>query len=201
MTNRSLPSTKCIIPPLPNTLILPPATPWAAMALEAPMTGEDCANDPSHLLPGYKAVTLYSFLSLFPPSCGCKSTDMCSLRHFALRLNGHLRAALGSDSEESGQIANMPDFKPAALLQTCRTVYEEAFTIFHKSNVFYFEMADNWSPPGMSGASSRCPFGFRSHLRLSTNPMLHIQCTWTISLVTWIWEPTLPKMVGRGSCM
>lgn len=118
MTNRSLPSTKCIIPLLPNTLILPPATPWAAMALEAPMTGEDCANDPTHLLPGYKAVNLYSFLSL-PAELRMQICRYVLITPFALRLKGHLRAALGSDRKnlDKWRICRI-----SSLLPCCRPV-------------------------------------------------------------------------------
>ena len=42
----------------------------------------------------------------------------------------------------------MPDFKAAALLQTCRIVYGEAFPIFYRSNVFYFEMGAEQPFPG-----------------------------------------------------
>ncbi|CAD6583110.1 MAG: hypothetical protein ASARMPRED_001228 [Alectoria sarmentosa] len=64
----------------------------------------------------------------------------------------------------------MPDFKAAALLQTCRIVHDEAFPIFYRSNVFYFEMGAGQPFPGMFR---------RDALALMTNISLGFSLDWS----------------------
>ena len=51
-------------------------------------------------------------------------------------VHGTHTGSAGSDLEDSEHIADMPGFEPAALLQTCRMVYDEALTLHCWSNAF-----------------------------------------------------------------
>ena len=59
---------------------------------------------------------------------------------FIPRTRRQLRAVLGSDWGESERIIRLSDLKIANLLQSCRTVHDEAFMIFYRSNICDFEM-------------------------------------------------------------
>lgn len=138
------------------------------MAPKVSLIRRESANRSSHVSPGYQAVKPTTFLSL-PAELRMQIYGYVLITPFTLRIKRQLQAALGSDLEESEKIARMPDFKPAAFLQTCRTVHDEALTIFFTMNVFYFEM----------GAQRPFPGTFRRDaLALMTNISLEFSLDW-----------------------